>query len=608
METLIGLGLKSLLIAGVTLALLYFTRRRSAADRSWIAHLGLFALVALPIASLALPALSVEIPASLQAEAPAPLSAAVPAELVDPPFVTTAPAVADPVAAIDWTPYAYAIPAIALLLVTMVALLRLFGLRGRAQVLVDPIWLSALAHAQGRMGFKNGTALLTSSELSSPISWGLMRPVILLNDEALAASGEAEAIIAHELAHVARLDWAKLLLARVATAIFWFNPLAWVLAREAHQLREEAADDAVLGANIADTDYAQLLVGVARHECRGLLLGAHGISPGRGSLKRCVSRVLDTSLARSSGGRSWVAGFAAGMLVMAAPLAALTFAPKAKDRLKDEDVARADEAASAARAATAGASTTATAGSLKFAETPQAAEDPKLAYVLPFAGQPPIAALPSVAESVIASPDGSRVETHSDGRTVVRRADSAIVTTQAHDKEGRSKVIIRDANGSTLTYSEGRNGVGASPDYLAQVRRVAPHLGGIDGEDAMAMRALGVTPRFIQDLAAAGFANLDEDELIGARAIGVDGQYIRSMAAAGVRGSLDDYVEMRALRINARDAVRARSLGVGPLTAGKLVRIKTREWHGRARAPALPHPPEPPEPPEDHGPDSHAGD
>ena len=233
-------------------------------------------------------------------------------------------------------------PAIALLLVTLVALMRLFGLRGRAQVLVDPVWLSALAHAQRRMGFKNGTALLTSSELSSPISWGLMRPVILLNDEALGASGEAEAIIAHELAHVARLDWAKLMLARVATAIFWFNPLAWALAREAHQLREEAADDAVLAADIADTDYAQLLVGVARHECKGMLLGAHGISPGKGSLTRRVRRVLDTSLARAPGGRSWVAGFAAGMLVMAAPLAALTFAPASDDTLSDADVADAE--------------------------------------------------------------------------------------------------------------------------------------------------------------------------------------------------------------------------------------------------------------------------
>lgn len=331
MDTLIALGLKSLLVAGVTLAILHHSRRRSAADRSWIAHLGLFALVALPLASLALPALSVELPAALQSAAgqsaaAGPLPAAAPVESDDIAMGAASSATSE-TSAIDWAPYAYAVPAVMLLLVTLIALLRLFGLRSRAQVLVDPVWLSALAHAQRRMGYKNGTALLVSSELSSPISWGLMRPVILLNDEALGASGEAEAIIAHELAHVARLDWAKLMLARIATAVFWFNPLAWVLAREAHQLREEAADDAVLGADIADTDYAQLLVGVARHECRGLLIGAHGISPGKGSLRRRVSRVLDSSLSRVSGGRSWVAGFAAGMLVMAAPLAALTFSP-----------------------------------------------------------------------------------------------------------------------------------------------------------------------------------------------------------------------------------------------------------------------------------------
>ena len=168
-------------------------------------------------------------------------------------------------------------------------MMRLIALRARADVLVDGHWLSALARAQRRMGFKHGTALLTSDELASPISWGLMRPVILLNSRAVEASGEAEAIIAHEFAHVARMDWIKLLLARVATALFWFNPLVWVLAREAHQLREETADDAVLAADISDTDYAELLVGVARHECPGLLLGAHGVAPSKSSLARRVN-------------------------------------------------------------------------------------------------------------------------------------------------------------------------------------------------------------------------------------------------------------------------------------------------------------------------------
>src|SRR5262249_55648908 len=156
----------------------------------------------------------------------------------------------------------------------------------RAEVVIDAHWLSALARAQRRMGFKHGTALLTSNELASPISWGLMRPVILLNSRAVEASQEAEAIIAHELAHVARLDWIKLLLAGITRPLFWFNPLVWPLAREAHQLREEPADDTVLAADIADTDYAQLLVGVARHDCQGLLLGAHGVAPSKSSLAR----------------------------------------------------------------------------------------------------------------------------------------------------------------------------------------------------------------------------------------------------------------------------------------------------------------------------------
>ncbi len=171
-----------------------------------------------------------------------------------------------------------------LLLLTLIALGRLTLLKARAEVLVDAHWLQALARAQQRMGFKSGTALLTSDELRSPISWGLMRPVILLNTDAKEAREEAEAIIAHELAHVAGLDWAKLMLSRITVAIFWFNPFVWLLAREAHQLREEAADDAVLAANIEDTEYANLLVGIARHECRGLLLGAHGVAPGKGSL------------------------------------------------------------------------------------------------------------------------------------------------------------------------------------------------------------------------------------------------------------------------------------------------------------------------------------
>src|SRR4051794_30747583 len=337
MHVLIEIAVKSLLIAGLAIGMLALMKHRSAAERSWVAHIGLLALVIVAFAPLVLPTWNVEAPALLgqtpaavaSVQSPAPVSTVViaPVALKDAPVASVAPrASLNPVAAATAV---YALPAAILLFITFLALARLIALRARADVLVDGHWLSALARAQRRMGFKHGTALLTSNELSSPISWGLMRPVILLNTRAVEASGEAEAIIAHELAHVARMDWAKLLLARIATALFWFNPLVWLLAREAHQLREEAADDSVLAADIIDTDYAQLLVGVARHECPGLLLGAHGVAPSKSSLARRVARVLDGKSVRGPVARSFALGVFAGAVVVAAPLAALTLTPSA---------------------------------------------------------------------------------------------------------------------------------------------------------------------------------------------------------------------------------------------------------------------------------------
>jgi beta-lactamase regulating signal transducer with metallopeptidase domain len=325
----IPFALKSLLIAGLTLGLLRLLADRSAAERNMVAHFGLLALLIMPLGSLFLPQLVVSAPVLAQAQTATQIVASSPTAA---PVASAASALPDAAPAFDvaslW-PLAYGLPAAALLIVTLLAVLRLLTLRARASVLVEPSWISALAHAQRRMDFKNGTALLSSGDLKSPISWGVLRPVILINEEAIGAHSDAEAIIAHELAHVRGLDWAKLLLARIVTALFWFNPLVWLLAREAHQLREETADDAVLASDVVNTDYAQLLVGVARHECRGILLASHGVAPGRNSLSRRVRRVLDSSLPRTPVARGFAAGLALGVVAAAAPLAALTLVPRA---------------------------------------------------------------------------------------------------------------------------------------------------------------------------------------------------------------------------------------------------------------------------------------
>ena len=614
METILFLAAKSFLIAGGALLLLQLMRKRSAVDRSWIAHLALVALLVLPIAAFALPSLDVEGPAFLvgetEATAPAPavfssLDLAKEAEKAAEKAYETgsfrAATIESPVASttpVDWSFWGYAVPAAVLLLLTLIALARLFVLKQRATVLVEPEWLTALAHAQRRMGFKHGTALLTSDELPSPISWGVIRPVILLNSEAAKSHAEAEAIITHELAHVARLDWAKLMVSRVAVALFWFNPLVWMLAREAHQLREEAADDTVLAADIDDTDYAKLLVGVARHECRGLLIGAHGVAPGRNSLSRRIKRVLDTATARAPGGWRWASAagfFAAGMAV---PVAALNLVAPGAATIS---TAKAPVLA-ASKAAPGGAEVAvdAIAGTL-----PEIIANSTTSAVQAAAA----AAATTVVEgghphpTVIRDHNGATI-TVKDGKTVMRSANGATVTVFPHDSKGRQKVVMRSQTGAVLEYPDvhgvpglppsliGRvkkvsghkdeidraiemRAVGVTPEYIASLRAAAPHLGRLSSDDLVELRAVGVTPAYIQDLARAGLRSIPKDDLVAARALGVRGDYIRALAAAGYSGlTLDQLVELRAVGVTPAYVEKLRRAGYGRFTVDKLVEMK----------------------------------
>lgn len=322
---LIELAWKSALIAGATLLLLHLIARRSAAERSLVAHVGLAAVLLLPVATALLPELPLAAPEpiveAVQAtHAPAEAEAEAEAEAI-PAVPVTAPTDAVPVEPAALIELAYWAPAVVLLALLLVAILRLGSLKRRSRILADPRWHAALAGAQQRLGFKHGAALLVSPEVAAPVSWGFIRPTILLSAEAERDARHAEALIAHELAHVARFDWLKLLAGRLATALFWFNPLVWRLARRCHDLCEEAADDAVLRAEVRRTDYAELLVDTARRTAGPMLFAVHGVAPTESALGRRVASVLDAGRRRSPASFAWAASCTAVALGLSAPLA-----------------------------------------------------------------------------------------------------------------------------------------------------------------------------------------------------------------------------------------------------------------------------------------------
>jgi len=512
---LIGLALKSLVVAGAALAILRMTRNRSAAERSLVGHLGLLALLLLPVATWLMPAWNplpaTPPPATATIDLPslAGIGTKAAGTAVAAPGATVAtPASFALPSAGELAIWVYLIPALLLFAAMVIAVVRLGAMHRRANVLVNPSWQAALALAQRRMGFKHGTALLVSEDLRSPVSWGVMRPIILLNEQAVEATAEAEAIIAHELAHVARLDWAKLLIARLACALFWFNPLVWRLARECHQLREEAADDAVLLSEVDGVEYASLLVNAARHDNKALLIAAHGVAPGKDSLKRRITRVLDADLARGPANNAWMALCLVVLVAIAAPLAA--FDPTAKTNHAPANAAS--------------------------------------------------MILASAKGKVTVNHDGTVQLTGPDGRTLTIRhfpnGQEELVAgaaSRAANEADRHRDRDRDGDIDAIIASKA---VGLTPEYIAEMRAA-----GFDGsvDDLTGARAVGVTPEFARQMRQFD-PGVDLDTVTGAKATGLDPAYFGEMRRLFPDLSLDDAVGMHAVGVTIDFARQMRSL------------------------------------------------
>jgi len=206
----------------------------------------------------------------------------------------------------------------------------------RARRVTDAEWLEAASWARRRLHLQRRIRLLRSEEVGVPMTWGALRPAIVL--PATANSWDASLrrdVLLHELAHVKRQDYLIQNVVRAACAFYWFNPLVWLAAAEIRQQRELACDDEVLRAGSPASEYATHLLMVARTLRGGAQTARASVSFARGPrFVRRVAALLDADRAHGSLGR-WVAVpvyVAAGTLVL--PLAALS--PRAASTASSE--------------------------------------------------------------------------------------------------------------------------------------------------------------------------------------------------------------------------------------------------------------------------------
>ena len=115
------------------------------------------------------------------------------------------------------------------------------------------------------LGIRRVVRLVEGAPHSAPMTWGTLRPVIMLPGDFSAWPDEQQrTVLLHELAHVARFDCLTHFVARVACALYWFNPLAWIAARSLRVERERSCDDRVLLTGARASTYADHLLTIAR--------------------------------------------------------------------------------------------------------------------------------------------------------------------------------------------------------------------------------------------------------------------------------------------------------------------------------------------------------
>jgi beta-lactamase regulating signal transducer with metallopeptidase domain len=296
-------ALRALALSGLAGCGLAALRAKSNSARLFTWTAVLYAALAMPLLEWMLPAFSVPTPAVLRyrlvqslaaptllaanrvsglTERAAPASSAFPAIRAwsasyaggKPPISGAKPIVASPtdspsyVSSIQQRLHWSTVAAGTYFLVTLILLMRFsvglaFGRRlVRASQKIEESRLALkLASRSHAWGLASTPQVAESEFISVPLTTGVLHSTILLpsgwrewDDATL------DAVVAHEVSHVARRDALTQRVSLLHRAIFWFSPLSWWLDRHLADLAEQASDEAVLTSGADRKDYARTLL------------------------------------------------------------------------------------------------------------------------------------------------------------------------------------------------------------------------------------------------------------------------------------------------------------------------------------------------------------
>ncbi|MCY1017955.1 M56 family metallopeptidase [Pyxidicoccus sp. MSG2] len=482
-------------------------------------------------------------------------------------------------------------------------------------------WQERLDALAARLGLGRAVRLLQSASVDVPAAVGWLSPVVLLPVSALSglSTRQLEMVLAHELAHIRRHDFAvNLAQVLVETLLFYHPAVRWV-SHVIRVEREHCCDDVAVGASGGALSYARALT--ALEELRVLpTVQGPAMSALGGSLPERVRRLVTTPAARCSS--KWVAGASvltlASSLAVAAPLTSLVLG-RAETEPSSETMSAGSltQDREASRGEPRSGVTAAPSGSVRgLPAAPPAPPAPpqavpaappappaagvassavKNALIAPVVIAPvpgAVAAAPAPAPAPKPNPrDSDDDDGDADERTQVGvgqplSVDQLVALKVAGVTPARVQELVAMGYTPTVANLVSMGHAGVTPEYA---KDMSARFGRkLDADDLVQMKHLGVTPAYIEALKAAGFTTNDPDDLVQARAVGVDEAYVRELKNAGYTGmSLEDISELRAVGVDAGYIQALGQRGLSKLAADDLQQLRavgvTPEWLDRMR-------------------------
>lgn len=156
---------------------------------------------------------------------------------------------------------------------------------------IDAEWRLFVNTIAERMGIRRPVQVWLSEFVSSPVTVGWLKPVILVPMAAVAnlSTHQMEAVLLHELSHIRRYDYIINLVISFIRTVLYFNPFAKAFVKIVETEREKSCDEMVLQFQYNSYEYASALLTLEKlsREQRLLMLAAAG--SGKGLMTRIES-------------------------------------------------------------------------------------------------------------------------------------------------------------------------------------------------------------------------------------------------------------------------------------------------------------------------------